>query len=352
MTVGLITHIDNPGVADVTALARAAESAGADWLGLPDAFWWRDTWILAAEATRVTQRLAVGPVVTNPYTRHPFVTLAAVATLQDIAGPRVVLGVGAGGSEVGGAAKISRADAPERTVELAGLIRRVAAGQPLDAESGRGLEVPLAPPRIIVGGRGARMLRAAGQVGDEALLWAVPRSELARTVDLVRQGSAARGPELPDVGITWAPLVERGKASRALLRRAAAYAVLNNRDETRERWDVDDGLVVRVRQLLLAGDTEQAERLIPDAVAEDLSVPRDVGTAAAVAADIGAAGIALAATDVGEVEEQVAWARSVLAASAGRASRWPGQPQPHEPDRPSRPAVTPLDDRCPPTAGL
>jgi 5,10-methylenetetrahydromethanopterin reductase len=316
MSVGLITHIDNPSLADVAALARAAEAAGADWLGLPDAFWWRDTWILAAEAARVTQRLAVGPVVTNPYTRHPFVTLAAVATLQDLAGPRVILGVGAGGSEVGGAAKISRADAPERTVELAGLIRRVAAGQPLDEESGRGLEVPLAPTRILVGGRGARMLRAAGEVADEALLWAVPRSELARTVDLVHQGSARRGPELPDVNITWAPLVERSAASRALLRRASAYAVLNNRDETRERWGVGDDLVVRARQLLLAGDTDKAERLIPDAVAEDLSTPQDVTSAAEEARKTGAAGIALAATNVDEVEEQVAWARSVLAASA------------------------------------
>jgi 5,10-methylenetetrahydromethanopterin reductase len=315
MSIGLITHIDNPSLADVTALARAAESAGADWLGLPDAFWWRDTWILAAEAARVTQRLAVGPVVTNPYTRHPFVTLAAIATLQDLAGPRVILGVGAGGSEVGGAAKISRADAPERTAELAGLIRRVAAGQPLEETSGRRLEVPLAPARIIVGGRGARMLRTAGEAADEALLWAVPRSELTRTVGLVRQGSARRPTELPDVSITWAPLVERGKASRALLRRAAAYAVLNNRAETRERWGVGDDLTSRVRQLLVAGDTDEAERLIPDAVAEDLSIPQDVATAAEVARNIGAAGITLAAVDVDEVGEQVAWARSVLAAS-------------------------------------
>jgi alkanesulfonate monooxygenase SsuD/methylene tetrahydromethanopterin reductase-like flavin-dependent oxidoreductase (luciferase family) len=320
MSVGLITHIDNPSVADVTALARAAESAGADWLGLPDAFWWRDTWILAAEAARVTRRLAVGPVVTNPYTRHPFVTLAAIATLQDLAGPRVILGVGAGGSEIGGAAKISRVDAPERTVELAGLIRRVAAGQPLDEASGRRLEVPLAPVRILVGGRGARMLRTAGEVADEALLWAVPRSELARTVDLVRQGSARRPTELADVNITWAPLVERGSASRALLRRAAAYAVLNNRAETRERWGVGDDLTSRVRQLLLAGDTDEAERLIPDAVAEDLSIPQDVATAAEVARNIGAAGITLAAVDIGEVGEQVTWARSVLAASESQQS--------------------------------
>jgi 5,10-methylenetetrahydromethanopterin reductase len=318
MTVGLIAHLDNPGVGDVRALARAAEAAGADWLGLPDAFWWRDTWLLAAEAARMTRRLAVGPVVTNPYTRHPFVTLAAVATLQDLAGPRVILGVGAGGSEVGGAAKISRNDAPERIVELAGLVRRVAAGQPLDHDSGRGLEVPLTPPRIIVGGRGPRMLRAAGEAADEALLWAVPRSELARTVDLVHEGSARRPPGLPDVSITWAPLVDWGGASRALLRRAAAYAVLNNRAATRERWGVTGALAARVRQLLVAGDTDAAERLIPDAVVDDLSIPRDVSAAAEVASSTGAAGIALAATDAGGVGEQVAWARSVLAASAAQ----------------------------------
>jgi len=327
MSVGLITHVDNPSLAEVTALAQAAEAAGADWLGLPDAFWWRDTWILAAEAARVTRRLAVGPVVTNPYTRHPFVTLSALATLQDLAGPRVVLGVGAGGSEIGGAAKISRADAPERTVELAGLIRRVAAGRPLDEESGRSLEMPLAPTRLLVGGRGARMLRAAGEVADEALLWAVPGSELARTVDLVHQGSARRRPELPGLGITWAPLVEWGEASRALLRRASAYAVLNNRDETRERWRVGEDLVVRVRELLVAGDTDAAERLIPEAVAADLLTPRDVTTAADVAREIRAGGIALPVIDVDEVEEQVAWARSVLAAA-------PTRPHPHTPPSP------------------
>jgi hypothetical protein len=70
--------------------------------------------------------------------------------------------------------------------------------------------------------------------------------------------------------------------------------------------------------LRAAGDTDEAERLIPDAVAEDLLTPRDVSTAAGMARKIGAAGIALAATDDGKVDEQVAWARSVLAASASQ----------------------------------
>mgnify|MGYP000185611179 CR=1 FL=1 len=50
MTVGLITHLRNATLAETRLLAAAAEEAGADWLGVPDAFWWRDTWLLIAEA--------------------------------------------------------------------------------------------------------------------------------------------------------------------------------------------------------------------------------------------------------------------------------------------------------------
>ena len=114
MPVGVICHLHNVGFEDVRALAEAAEAAGADWLGLPDAFWWRDTWLLLAEAARATTRIEIGPMVTNPYLRHPFHTVAAVASLQDLAGERVFVGIGAGGSEVSGAAGVSRRDAPAR----------------------------------------------------------------------------------------------------------------------------------------------------------------------------------------------------------------------------------------------
>src|SRR4029077_13074422 len=96
-SVGVISHLPNVGFDEVRALAKAAEDAGADWLGLPDAFWWRDTWLLLGEAAHATERIELGPMVTNPYLRHPFHTVAAVATLQDVAGQRGVLGFGGGG---------------------------------------------------------------------------------------------------------------------------------------------------------------------------------------------------------------------------------------------------------------
>ncbi len=82
--VGVTCHLLNPTLDEAAALARESEAAGADWLGLPDAFWWRDTWLLVGAALEATERIAIGPMVTNPFLRHPFQTAAA---RRDRAGP-------------------------------------------------------------------------------------------------------------------------------------------------------------------------------------------------------------------------------------------------------------------------
>src|SRR5258708_40118337 len=100
MAVGVFSPLHNPNFAQVRELAVAAENGGADWLGLRDGFWWRDTWLLLAEAARVTERIEIGPLVTNPFLRHPFHTVAAVASLQDLAGPPLFACIAARGSEI------------------------------------------------------------------------------------------------------------------------------------------------------------------------------------------------------------------------------------------------------------
>jgi 5,10-methylenetetrahydromethanopterin reductase len=325
MTVGAIAHIENPSYEDIRRLARSAEEAGADWLGVADAFWWRDTWLLLAEAARVTQRIQLGPVVTNPYLRHRFVTVSALASLQDLAGPRVFVGLGAGGSEVRLAARVSRRDAADRIEQLAALVRGVASGAPLDPGSGRTLDVPLSPVPVLVGARSAGVLRAAGRAADDVLLWAVPKSDLAWSVATVREGyEAGRATAVPGDDnarrpfprLTWAPIVNHGPSSEALLRKAGTYAVLNNRAELREAWGVDPASIDGIRELLVAGRADAAAALVPAAVFEDLVADPDPRIAGAVAASIGAGGIAVAATDPDDVGARVSWARQVLEVAA------------------------------------
>ena len=316
MSVGVIAHLHNPRPDDARELAVAAEAAGADWLGLADAFWWRDVWMLLAEAARATTTIEIGPVVTNPYLRHPFHTVAALATLQDLAGPRVFVGLAAGGSEVTGAAAISRRDAPQRVRELAQLIRAVAKGAPLDAASGRALEATLHPLPVLIAGRASGLLHTAGQSADRALLWAVPTSDLARSVSLIQQGAAAgRDASGAQPEIVWAPLVEHDEVSAARIRTIAAYSVLNSNRSLQRSWGLAPATVDEIRRRLVRGGAEAAMELVPPGVVGDLVLPSpDPDVAASTAHSIGATSLAVPAFDIASVGARVAWARAVLAA--------------------------------------
>src|SRR5512134_3818600 len=93
--------------ADMRAGALAAEDAGFDGLwtwdhlrdpdaaegpGVPEA------WTVLTALASATRRVTLGPLVLNVANRHPGVLANMAATLQDLSGGRLVLGLGAGGS--------------------------------------------------------------------------------------------------------------------------------------------------------------------------------------------------------------------------------------------------------------
>ncbi|MEM8906191.1 MAG: LLM class flavin-dependent oxidoreductase, partial [Actinomycetota bacterium] len=276
---GVIGHIVAPTIDESAALASEAERAGATWIGFADAFWWRDVWMALTRVAAATSTIEIGPAMTNAYLRHPFHTASALATLQELAPGRTFVGITAGGSEVTAAAGRSRADAPERVGELVATLRTVAAGRPLDESSGRSLDVPLVDLPVLVAGRGERMLRTAGAVADRVLLWAIPDSDLDRSVDLILDGASGRDrpPEL-----VWAPLADHDPALRTAVLHVAVYASLNTRRPIRRRWGLDDELVERIRSTLVAGGTGAAASLVPAAAVDDLLI-RDLDPVAVAA---------------------------------------------------------------------
>jgi alkanesulfonate monooxygenase SsuD/methylene tetrahydromethanopterin reductase-like flavin-dependent oxidoreductase (luciferase family) len=75
----------SPGMsaAEVVALSRLAEEVGFDRLGISDVIFWPDCFVLLALIARETSRIQLGPMVTNPYSRHPAVLAGIMAALQD-----------------------------------------------------------------------------------------------------------------------------------------------------------------------------------------------------------------------------------------------------------------------------
>ena len=80
---------------------RAAEDLGFEKIGVVDSqSIYRDVYLSCGLAAQVTSRVALGPRVTNPVTRHITTTASALLTLDELAPGRIFAGVGTGDSSL------------------------------------------------------------------------------------------------------------------------------------------------------------------------------------------------------------------------------------------------------------
>ncbi|MBI4257814.1 MAG: LLM class flavin-dependent oxidoreductase, partial [Thaumarchaeota archaeon] len=86
-------------IAEYVALAEEKGLNGISWLSDSQLIW-RDVYASLVLALQRTQNIHLGPGVTNPVTRDPTVTAGAIATAEELAPGRVVLGMGVGDSAV------------------------------------------------------------------------------------------------------------------------------------------------------------------------------------------------------------------------------------------------------------
>lgn len=108
-------YLTFPAPGTTAASAKAAEDAGWDGVLFPDTQNLSgDVYSGLALAAAATERIKLGPGVTNPVTRHPSVTASAIATIQVESQGRAVLGMGRGDSSL---AYIGQEPAPVRVFE-------------------------------------------------------------------------------------------------------------------------------------------------------------------------------------------------------------------------------------------
>ncbi len=94
-----VTVLPDPPASRLVEIFRLAEQAGFQYGWTYDSHvLWQEPYPLLTMAALATTTLKLGLNVTNPGTREPTVTASAFATLQDISGGRMVMGIGRGDS--------------------------------------------------------------------------------------------------------------------------------------------------------------------------------------------------------------------------------------------------------------
>src|SRR5215212_10889088 len=100
MDVGVVLQCDPPAMG-VVELAKRAEAAGFSHVWTFDSHvLWQEPFVIYSKILADTERVVVGPMVTNPGTRDWTVTASLFATLNEMYGNRTVCGMGRGDSAV------------------------------------------------------------------------------------------------------------------------------------------------------------------------------------------------------------------------------------------------------------
>ena len=193
MDFGVVFQCDPP-ASTVVELARKAEDAGFSYVWTFDShLLWQEPFVIYSQILATTQRVIVGPMVTNPGTRDWTVIASQFATLNEMFGNRTICGIGRGDSALRTlGAQPGTVDEMKQCVEV---VRALARGETVTY---RGRELKFAwvdngALDVWVAAYGPRALKATGEVGDGYILQLADPDIAAWMIAAVRRSAEQAG---------------------------------------------------------------------------------------------------------------------------------------------------------------
>jgi probable F420-dependent oxidoreductase len=197
-----VTLQTNPPASRVVELTRKAEDLGFGYAWTFDShILWQEPYVIHSQMLSATQRITVGPFVTNPVSRDPSVTASTFATLNEMFGNRTICGIGRGDSVV---RVLGRKPTTLRQLEEAmHVIKELAEGREVDYSdvevripwvSGGKLDVWMA-------GYGPRALNLIGRKADGFILQLADPVILEWTMQHVHDAAREAGRDPKDVKV-------------------------------------------------------------------------------------------------------------------------------------------------------
>lgn len=302
---------DRPAGELVDAIVHA-ERAGLDEVWLGDEGPAREPFSVLAAAAVATERIRLGIGITNPYVRHPGVAAASAATIAELAGGRMALGVGAGGAMSLAPFELT-ADRPvaatRRFIEIA---RAARDGTARDGYVPSDVAVaPIAPAvPVFVGARGRRLNGLASELADGAFVAGMPPF---RYDDVVGWARSVR-----PIDVALYPSVAFDDAARERHRPEMIWSLLDTPPEVADRFDLDPAAISAAADELRSGDPAPASALIGDELLDELMLLGPPGVVGRRLADLVRAhrptsiGLAIIADDLSTAIEQAASAFAAM----------------------------------------
>jgi len=205
-------------VDQILDVARASEEAGFSsvWAGdslvlEPGAKNVTEAWTILTAAAMVTKRVHLGTCVTDPHRYHPAVLAQRLATIDQVSGGHVILGLGAGVAYDLEPFGIEWNKPVSRIVEAVKLMRRLWAGEKISYEGEfwkfKDASLQIKPIQsqvpIYFAANSPRTLRLAGEMADGWLPWLLSPELYKKRLKIIEEAArkVGRVPDDIDAGL-------------------------------------------------------------------------------------------------------------------------------------------------------
>ncbi len=275
------------GPEELKEFAAAAEELGYHSIWVPE-MWGRDAFTLVASIAHWTDRIRVATGVVSVFSRSAAAIASAAATVDEISGGRMMLGLGTSGPAVIENWHGLPYERPlQRTREYVEIVRLVLSGERVNYEGElfnlRGFRLMFRPPRkeipVFIASLGPRNVRLTGEVADGWLPYLIPPRAVEEGRALLAEGAARRsgGMKRP---ITVAPYVLACLGGEEPLRDHLAHYVGSMGTYYREaltRWGFADE-ASRIAAAVREGDRGKARKAVSDRMLESITLGADPET--------------------------------------------------------------------------
>jgi probable F420-dependent oxidoreductase len=202
MDFGLVLQADPPASYVVELMKRAEDQGFTYGWTFDSAVLWQEPFVIYSQILAQTERMIVGPMVTNPGTRTWEVTASTFATLNEMFGNRTVCGIGRGDSAMRVAGR--KPNTLARIEEAMHVIRDLAEGREADLGSGTTIRIPwIKDGRLPVwmAAYGPKALAMAGAKADGFILQLADLYLTQWMVKAVKDAAVAAGRNPEDVKV-------------------------------------------------------------------------------------------------------------------------------------------------------
>ena len=225
---------------EVADFVKQCEDAGFNGVGILDSqLLERDCFVSMAAAVMATDHINVASAVTNPATRHPSVVASAAQTVSELAPGRVQIWIGRGYSST---ATIGIPPATVRQMRQSVVTMKelmsgdmVSFGNGATSRMRHGGETP-APP-VYIAATGPRVMKAAGEVADGALLMTgIHPGAVSEAREIIADGARAAGRNPDDIETIFTATTIIKDDLQEAREIARPLAVSRLMEETYRRW--------------------------------------------------------------------------------------------------------------------